>query len=236
MTARISERQMKLRNRLQEHPAFNALGYARKSPYRFLTLFGDTGSFSRSIAREAAIRLGWHLNHEKTVNSIAENGRVRDNIARQLDERLQGHGPKADLRFLPVPGRARLGSEKRYGALVRPSLRLRSEMRTSWAEAGILLCAGWGMGPTSGSPDGRRCEYAGRERSGRRLRKQARQRPLAAGAHLRQFIRHHYGKRVDDLSSCDLKLKTDHLSVEQWANAIMAVMIPGIPPMETRRS
>ena len=56
-----------------------------------------------------------------------------------------------------------------------------------------------------------RCANTRRAREIRQMpAEEARQRPLAADADRRQFIRHHCGKGVDDLRYYDPALKTDN--------------------------
>ncbi len=239
ITARISERQMRLWNALRtaEHHAFHAPEHARRSPYRFLTLSRDNGSLGDEIARELATRLGWHMFDKEIVDYIAENSQVRENIVRQLDERSRGLVHEAILRLLQMPERAPFGSGEYHESLVKTLATLATRGDAILVGRGANFALHWseyGMHVRiTGSLEARvrrACEIWQMPAA------KARQRLLAADADRKQFIRHLYRKDVDDLRYYDLTLNTDHLSVKQAANTIIAVMVPEIPMMETRPS
>lgn len=239
IAARISERQMRLWNVLRsaERHAFNAEENARKSRYRFLTLSRDTGSLGDEIARELAARLGWHMFDREIVDDIAENAHARENIVRQLDEKSQGFVHEAILRLLQMPERTLFGAEEYHESLMKTLATLATRGDAILVGRGANFALRW-------LENGMHVRITGSiEVRARRARQiwqmpagKTRQRLLAADADRRRFIRHHYRKDFDDLRGYDLTLNTDHLSVEQAASAIIAVMAPETPMMGTRFS
>lgn len=228
ITARISERQMRLWNALHsaEH-ARRVKEHTRVSPYRFATVSRDAGSLGDEIAKELANRLGWHLFDREIVNSIARNQHVREEMVNQLDEKSQGILQEAILRLLRMPENASFGSEEYHISLIRTFAMIASQggaillgrganFALRWSEAGLHI-------RITGSAEARL----------RRLNEQwrlpadkARKRLEEIDTQKRNFIRRHYGKDYNDIGYYDIVLNTDRLSVSQAVDLILSILAP----------
>ena len=238
ITARISERQMRLWNALHstEH-AMRVAEHVKNSPYRFVTLSRDEGSMGDDIAAELANRLGWHLFDKEIVNYIAENNHVREDMVRQLDERSQGLVQEAILRLLRMPENASFGSEEYHEALLKTLATLATKGGAILVGRGSNFALRW-------SEHGLHVRITGSFEV--RLRRAselwqvppAKARPclMATDADRRSFIRHHFRKDFDDFRHYDLVLNTDHLSTKQAVNSIMFAIVPEMPLIETKAS
>jgi len=237
ITARISERQMRLWSALHsaEHGS-HTTGF-EKFRYRFLTLSRDDGSLGDEIASALARRLGWRVYDKEIVNFIAENHRVREDLVRQLDERDQGLVHEAILRLLRMPESVSFGSEEYHESLMKTLATL--------AARGSAVLVGRGANfVLRGSEQGLHIRVTGSlEVRLSRVSKnwnlpEGKARPclLAIDEDRRHFIRRHFRKRFDDLDCYDLMFNTDHLTVERVVNSVLAAMLPELPEALARAS
>ncbi len=193
--------------------------------YRFVTICRNDGTLGDEVARELANRTGWHVFDKEIVNYIAENGRVRESLVRQLDERSQGLIHDGILRLLRMPEWKSFGSDEYHEALLKTlaylstqghailvgrgaNFALRNEehglhVRTiaSLEVRAKRLSDSWGVSPDAA----RRCMLAGDEER-------------------KHFVRHHFKQDVDDLNFYDLVINTDYLTAEQAAGSIQAIL------------
>lgn len=228
LTTRLSERQMRLWNAL--HSAVRKARSAaenEKARYRFLTVSRDDGSLGDEIASELGHRLGWHVYDKEIVNFIAENQHVREDLVRQLDEKDQGLMQEAILRLLRMPENKSFGSEEYHESLMRTLAML--------AAQGSAILVGRGANfALRRSAHGLHIRLTG-TREARLARvvsswklpvEKARRRLLEIDEERRHFVKHHYNKDFDDFACYDIVFNTDHLTVDQVVNSIMAAMLP----------
>ena len=119
LTARITERQMRLWNALHsvEHE------HVRSIPHRFITISRDEGTLGDEIAQTLAQRLGWRVYDKEIVNHIAINSHVREELVRQLDERSKELNRETILdtilHSLRLPDSSIFGTEEYHESLLK---------------------------------------------------------------------------------------------------------------------
>lgn len=233
ITARISEKQMRLWNALHPGAQGSEAELARRSKYRFLTISREDGSLGNEIAAAIAIRLKWHVYDREIVNYIAENNHVREDMVRQLDEKSQGIVHEAILRLLRMPESAPFGLEEYHESLLKTLATLATRGEAVMVGRGANFALHWSQHGLhvriTGSFDARM------RRESERLRwpaEKVRADLAARDADRRLFIRHHFKKNFDDLSYYDISFNTDNLSSEQVVDAIASMVIPAEPLIE----
>ena len=221
ITARITERQMRLWN------ALHFSEHSKSFPYHFLTISRDEGTLGDEIAQELARRLSWRLYDKEIVNYIANNSHVREDIVRQLDEKSRGLIHDTILRLLSMPESFPFGAEEYHESLLKTLDAL--------ATQGNVILVGRGANfALHNSEDGLHVRTTGSpEVRIQRLSKAwqvtpetARQRMIEIDEERRAFIRHHFNQDPDDLSFYTLILNTDHLSLRQVVASILSMLNP----------
>jgi cytidylate kinase len=227
ITARISERQMRLWNALHSGER------TKTSRYRFLTISRDEGTLGNDIARALAHELGWHLYDKEIVNYIAQNNHVREDMVRQLDEKSQSLIHETILHLLQMPETSPFGTEEYHESLLKTLATIATQGQAilmgrganfalGWLEQGLhvritgslevrieRICKDWQLKP-----------------------EQARRRLSGIDAERRTFIRHHFRRDFDDLHWYDLVFNTDRLSGDQVVSSIMSLMELNAPLLQ----
>lgn len=224
LTGDIIERQMRLRDaRLQtEHANREKTSSFR---YRFLTITRDGGSLADEVARELAVRLGWHVFDKEIVNHIAEHSHVRENLVRQLDERSQGLIQDTILRMLRMPEYPSFGTEEYHAALLKTLAYISTQ--------GNAIVVGRGANfALREEEEGLNVRLTGSlEVRARRIAEklklsaeEARDRTRAEDEERRKFIHQYFRQDINDVRFYDLMLNTDRLSVKEVVSSVMAVL------------
>ncbi len=237
VTARISERQMRLWNALHRGKRESESGTPGKSSYRFLTLSRDEGSLGNEIATKLAARLKWHVFDREILNYIAQNNHVREDMVGQLDEKSQGLMHEAILRLLRMPESAPFGLEEYHESLLKTLAMIASRGEAVMIGRG----ANFALRDTN---QGLHVRITGSfeirlHRECERLQwpmDKVRADLAARDADRRQFIRYHFKKDFDDPRYYDISFNTDTLSVEQIVEAIDSMMHQTNPLEEKQAS
>lgn len=223
-TERMIERQMLLwqaRHRAErEKPAAEVV-----PRFRFITISRGDGTLGDEVARELAKRLGWHVFNSEIVNFIAENSHVRESLVRQLDERSQGLITDGIMRLLRMPEWKSFGSDEYHEALLKTLAYLSTQ-----GEA-ILVGRGANFALRREDHGLHIRTVASQEVRMRRLSQSwhvapelARRCMLAGDEERRHFVRHHFRQDLDDLTYYDMVFNTDHMTIDDVAGSVLAVM------------
>jgi cytidylate kinase len=229
ITTRLSENRMRLWNVL--HP----VEQTRSSPYRFLTISRDEGTLGDEIAKSLAERLGWRLYDKEIVNHIANNNHVREDLVRQLDEKDRGMIHETILRMLRMPESAPFGSLEYHESLLKTLATIAAHGDAILVGRGanfVLLHLEQGLHVRIiGSMEARihRLSKAWQVSS-----EITRQRIAAIDADRRAFIRHHFKQDVNDPRYFNLLINTDHVSVNQIVDVLLAALRPEATRIESR--
>jgi len=223
ITARISERQMRLWN--ATHPT----GHSKNVPHHFLTISRDEGTLGDQIAQSLARSLGWRLCDKEIVDVIASNSHVREELVRQLDEKSQGLAYhiilEGILDMFRMPESPHFGTEDYHESLLKTLATLAAHgnavlvgrganFALRWSEYGIHV-------RIVGSIDVRVQRFSECYKLSPEV---ARQQLLARDAERRAFIRYHFRQDYDDIRSYHVVFNTDHLSVEQAVESIVPLL------------
>jgi cytidylate kinase len=223
-TEQMIERQMRLwqarRRAVSERPMEESA-----LRFRFMTICRGDGTLGDEVAHELARRLGWHVFDKEIVNYIAQNSHVRESLVLQQDERSQGLIAESITRLLRMPEWASFGCDEYHEALVKTLAFLAME--------GDAILVGRGANfALRREKHGLhiRTEASLQVRLGRLSRrwqvppKDARRCMVATDEDRKNFIRHHFKKDLDDLSYYDAVFNTDHLTADNVADSVMAIM------------
>jgi hypothetical protein len=223
ITARISERQMRLWN------ALHSPGRLKSLPHRFLTISRDEGTLGDEIARAVAHELGWRVYDKEIVNEIANNSHVREELVSRLDEKSQGLAYdimlEGILDMFKTPEGPHFGSENYHESLLKTFATIAAHGEAVLVGRGANFALRW-------SEHGIHVRIVGslevrvhRISDAYHLSPDvARQRLLAADAERRAFIRYHFKSDYDDVRSYHAFFNTDHLSVDQVVDSILPLI------------
>jgi cytidylate kinase len=234
ITARISERQMRLWNALHSaHPS-------KSNPHNFVTISRDEGTLGNSVAQGLANRLGWHLYDKEIVNEIANNSHVREELVRKLDEKFQNLAYQmiisSILDMFRMPESTHFGSEDYHESLLKTLAAIAahgnavlvgrgSNFALQWTEHGIHV-------RIVGSFDVR----LGRIIESSHVHpEEARRHLQEADSERREFIKYHYKQDYDDVHFYHAVFNTDQLTVEQVVDSIYSLVNSEkiVPRLET---
>jgi cytidylate kinase len=225
----------------QQLRLWNARRYAAKEKlkeelgFRFLTIARDEGSMGNEIAQELARHLGWHVFDEEIVTYIAENGHVRENLVRLLDQKSQSLIEDAISRLLRMPEYASFGTDEYHEALL--------ETLVSLATHGAAILVGRGANfvlrenaqglnvRITASPEARIQRLS---KSWKATPEEARRRMESDDDERRKFIRQYYRQDFDDLRFYDILFNSDRASAGRIASSILVFM--NLPGVETAAS
>lgn len=224
ITARISERQMRLWNAL--HPTKQ-----NRSPInRFITISRDEGTLGDEIAQELAGKLGWQLYDKELVNQVANNSHVRKELVLQMDEKsyfVRDTLLDAVLHLLKMPANTEFASEHYHKSLLKTLATIAAYGNSILVGRGANFVLYW-------APQGLHFRFTASmdvriqrlsnawqttpEMADRRIR--------AIDAERREFIRYHFGQDLDDPRFYSAVFNTDRLSIHQIISTILTIMRP----------
>jgi hypothetical protein len=194
----------------------------------FLTICRHDGTFGDQVATGIASRTGWHVFDKEIVNYIAENGHVRENLVRQLDERSQGLIQDTITRLLRMPEWASFGSDEYHQALLKTLAFLSTQGNA------ILVGRGANFALRKEEHGLHVRMIASMEVRVQRMSHawhvspaHARRRILATDEERRNFVRRQFKQDIDDLRFYDVVLNTDGLTVDEAVGCVLAVLNPG---------
>lgn len=185
----------------------------------------DIGSLARQAADALAEETGWHVFDKEIVEYIAENAHVQKNIADELDEKAQSfiHDEVERLLRLLFEGNS-FGEVEYHRALLK-------SLATLGAHGEAIFI---GHGGAFAFDKKRRLSIritassdVRAERLARRWKEpmeKIRKRMEESDHEIREFIRYHFNKNRDDLTSYDLVFNTDNLTVNEIVGAVLAIL------------
>jgi cytidylate kinase len=219
IVARISERQMRLRNALQRAEQ------VKDSACHFLTITGDEGTLGDEIARELAQRLGWRVYDKEIVNDIANNNHVREEMVRRLDERAQGMIYDTIFRLLRMAEGIPFGEVEYHESLMKTLAAIAAHGRAVLVGRGANFALQWSDHGlhirTTGSSEVRIQRLS---KIWNVPRETARHRMMEIDADRRAFVRQHYKQDFDDLRFYNIDFNTDHLTVGQVVDSVLSLL------------
>ena len=222
ITSRLSERQMRLWNAL--HPTRPSRGPIN----RFITISRDEGTLGNEIAQELAARLGWQLYDKELVNKIADNSHVREELVLQLDEKscfVRDTILDTILHLFKMPESTAFASEHYHKSLLKSLATVAAYGNAILVGRGANFVLYW-------APQGLHFRFT----SSMDIRIQrlsnawqttpeiAKWRIQAIDTERREFIRHHFGRDLDDPRFYDAVFNTDRLSIQQVVASILTMM------------
>jgi cytidylate kinase len=231
ITARISERQMRLWN------ALHSKEHQKNSPPRFITISRDEGTLGDEIAQALSQRLGWRLYDKEIVNNIANNSHVREELVRLLDEKSQWitNTTIVDKIFhlLKIPDSSPFGSDEYHDSLLKTLAALAAHGDAILVGRGAnfaLRCSEYGFHlRTVGSLEVR----IERLSKARQISPESARRMIEdIDAERRAFIRHHFNQDVDDHRHYSIVFNTDHLSVGQVVTSVLSMLYPEVTTIQ----
>ena len=192
---------------------------------RFLTISRNRGGMGDSIAEGLARSLGWHLFDREIVNYISENGRVRENLVRELDERSQTLVQDTIRRFLGMAGGTPFGMFEYHQALIKTLAYLA-------ARGDAIIMGRGGNFALRGDPHGLHVRItASVETRIARLSSrwgvsgtEARRRMIGIETERREFLKRHFQHSADDDRYYDVVYNTDRMETEHVVASILAVL------------
>jgi len=234
-SAHITERQIWLHDAQQR--ASQPSPAEKSSNYRFLTISRQAGSLGDQVAGELAHRLGWHVYDKEIVDAIAEDNRVRQNLVEELDERSQNLVHDTVQRFLRMAEGYSFGIQEYHEALLKTLALLAARGKAVLVGRGanfVLHGAGCGIHVRITADTDVRIQRMAKawdtspENARRRLQQMDKDR--------RDFIRQHFRQDPDDPRFYDAVFRTDILSLQEVADAVLALLSGfGERPLESRR-
>jgi cytidylate kinase len=193
--------------------------------YRVVAIEHDIGSMAKEVANALAEEIRWQVFDDEIVEYIAKNANVRETIVHEMDEKSRNLVHDEIERFLRL-----LMQEKTFGEIEYHQALLKALINLEARGEAILVghgCAFAFEDPSrlrirlTASPDIRIQRL--RERWKEPVEK-VRKRVHESDRKIREFVRFHFFKNRDDLSSYDLMFNTDHLPVEKIAKTISTVL------------
>jgi len=219
IVARISERQMRLRNALQRAEQ------VEESVCCFLTITRDEGTLGDEIARELAQRLGWRVYDKEIVDDIANNNHVREEMVRRLDEKAQGVIYDTIFRLLRMPEGTPFGEMEYHESLINTLAAIAVHGKAVLVGRGANFALRWSDHGlhirTTGSSEVRIQRLS---KTWNVSREAARHRMMVIDADRRAFVRQHYKQDFDDLRFYNIVFNTDHLTVGQAVNSVLSLL------------
>jgi cytidylate kinase len=224
ITSRISERQMRLWNAL--HPT-----KPNRSPInRFITISRDEGTLGDEIAQNLSERLKWQLYDKELVNQVADNSHVRQELVLQLDEKscfVRDTILDAVLHLIKMPEITEFASEQYHKSLLKTIATIAAYGNSIIIGRGANFVLYW-------APQGLHFRFtASMDIRIERLSNAwqvspeiAKKRMEAIDAGRREFVRHHFGKDLDDPRFYNAVFNTDRLSIQQIVASILTLMRP----------
>ena len=209
------------RTRAQREGQVNGHLYA----YRIIAIEPDIGSLTKEIANTLAELIRWQVFDDEIVEHMARNAHVKEEIVREMDEKSQNLVQEEIEQFLRLLMKEdNFGEFEYHQALLKTLVSLESK--------GEAILIGHGCAFAFDDPSILRVRLTGSlskriERLGRRLKEPAdtvRKHILEKDKKAREFVQFHFGRDRDDLSSYDMILNTDSLSVMKIVDAIVAMM------------
>ncbi len=233
-SAHITERQIWLHD-VQQRASQPSPG-EKSTSYRFLTISRVVGSLGDRVAEELAHRLGWHVYDREIVDAIAEDSRVRQNLVEELDERSQNLVHDTVQRFLHMAEGHSFGIQEYHEALLKTLALLAARGKAVLVGRGanfVLHGAGCGIHVRITADQDVRIQRMAREWN--TTAENARRKLQQTDKDRRDFIRQHFRQNPDDPRFYDAVFRTDVLSVQEVADAVLALLSGfGERPSESR--
>ena len=193
--------------------------------YRVVAIEPDIGSRTKEIANALAEAMRWQVFNDEIVQYIAKNAHVKEKIVREMDEKSQNLVQEEIEQFLRLLMRENSFSEVEYHqALLKALVSLESK--------GEAILVGHGCAFALDDKSSLRVRITGSldkrlERLCKRwqqpmetVRKRVREREQK----IRELVQFHFGKDRNDLSSYDLVLNTDNLTVTKMVDILLAAL------------
>jgi cytidylate kinase len=193
--------------------------------YRVIAIEPDTGSLTKEIANTLAELIRWQVFDDEIVRHIARNAHVKEKIVREMDEKSRSILQEEIEQFLRL-----LMKEDNFGEFEYHQALLKTLVRVESKGEAILV--GHGCAFAFDDPFILRVRITASlskraERLCERMKEPAdiaRKHILEKDKRAREFVQFHFGRDRDDISSYDLILNTDNLSVMKVVDAIVATM------------
>jgi hypothetical protein len=193
--------------------------------YRVIAIEPDTGSLTKEIANTLAESIRWQVFDDEIVEHIARNAHVKEKIVLEMDEKSQSIVHQEIEQFLRLLMKEdNFGEFEYHQALLKTLVSLESK--------GETILVGHGCAFAFDDPFILRVRITASlskrvERLCERLKEPAdivRKHILEKDKRAREFVQFHFGRDRNDLSSYDLILNTDNLSVMKIVDAIVSTM------------
>jgi cytidylate kinase len=193
--------------------------------YRIIAIEHDIGSMAKEVANTLAEEIRWQVFDDKIVHYIAQNGNVREKIVRELDDKSRNLVHDEIERFLQLLMQKDIFGEIEYHqALLKTLINLESH--------GDAILVGHGCAFAFEDPSRLRIRLTAPpdiriQRLCKRWEESAgkvQKRMYESDRKIREFVRLHFFKDRDDLSSYDLVFNTGHLSIDKIVKTILAVL------------
>jgi len=194
--------------------------------YRVVAIEPDIGSQTKAIANTLAEVMRWQVFDDEIVQYIARNAHVKEKIVREMDEQSQNLVQVEIEQFLRLLMKENSFGEVEYHqALYKTLVSLESKGEAILVGHG---CAFFAFEDKSrlrvritGSLDKRLERLCQRwQQPTETVRKRVREREQK----VREFVQFHFGKDRNDLSSYDLVLNTDNLTVPKMVDVLLAAL------------
>jgi hypothetical protein len=196
--------------------------------YRIVAVGREVGSLGNEVPSSLAEETGWHLLDREIVQYIAKNNHVREQIVQELDEKKQNLAHDYVERLLHMAiGQQFFGEEEYHLALVKTLATLAAHGQVVFVGHGstFAFTDPWCLRlRITASPEvrvKRLCErwHVSEEKALKNMKD--------TDNEMQEFVRLHFGKSRDRMIAYDLIFSTDHLSVRNVVDAVLAAMKGG---------
>jgi cytidylate kinase len=197
----------------------------RPYAYRVIAIEHNIGSMAKEVANALAEEIRWQVFDDEIVEYIAKNAHVREAIVHEMDEKSRNLVHDEIERYLRL-----LMQEDTFGEIEYHQALLKTLINLEARGEAILV--------------GHGCAFAFQDPSRLRIRltaspeiriqrlsrrwyepeEKTRQRVFESDRKISEFVRLHFFKNRDDLSSYDLVFNTDHLPVDKIVQTVLATL------------